>query len=391
MSSRTTTICCSAAALTLVCSILARAQARSTAPLPLFPIRPVWTLGLNNPLLAPPAFDNGRAYFAIGGDRLVAYDLVKGQQLWIVSAHLDLEPASGDGLLFMAEPHSLAALAEENGAVSWRMPFDGTLAVPLVWDNGWLVAVDSSGTAMAYRATDGELIWRRAIGARAHARPALAADRVYVPADDGRIVALRVDTGEVVWSRRLGGAPNEIRALDDRLYVGSSDKFFYCISSDSGEVLWRWRTGGDVIGVPVVDERRVYFVSLDNVLRALDRRTGNQLWKRALPVRPLAGPERAMDTLIVAGLTPTLRAFRLTNGTPAGDIPVQGELAARPYLVRSPDLSTPLVVIVTRDIAKGAMATAVAHTFEPAILPFAPLPNTVPVSIGRPEAATPTR
>jgi PQQ-like domain len=367
------------------------AQPRLSAPLPLFPIRAVWTLDLNNPLLAPPAFNAGRAYFAIGNDRLVAYDLVVGTERWMVSAHLDSEPAVGDGLVFIAEPHALAALAERDGSVVWRLPFDGTLAVPLVWDNGWLIAVDATGTVYAYRAADGELIWQYAIGARAHAPPALAADRVYVPVGDGRIVALRVDTGQLLWGRRLGGAPNEIRALDDRLYVGSTDKFFYCLNSDSGEIAWRWRTGGDVIGVPVVDERRVYFISLDNILRALDRKTGNQLWKRALPVRPLAGPERVMDTLIVAGLTPTLRAFRMTDGSPAGDIPVRGELAAQPHVVSSSDMSVPLVVILTRDLAKGTTATAVAHTFEPPILPIAPLPNLIPMSSSRPVAAPPTR
>jgi outer membrane protein assembly factor BamB len=53
-----------------------------------------------------------------------------------------------------------------------------------------------------------------------HASPALAADRVYIPTTDGRIVALRVENGEPVWERRLGGAVNDILALEHRLYAG---------------------------------------------------------------------------------------------------------------------------------------------------------------------------
>ena len=98
-----------------------------------------------------------------------------------------------------------------------------------------------------------------------------------MPVDDGRVVALQVESGEPVWERRLGGAPNDMLALDDRLYVGSADNFFYCLDADDGEVAWRWRTGADVIGAPVADDRRVYFVSLDNVLRALDLRRGPAL------------------------------------------------------------------------------------------------------------------
>ena len=119
---------------------------------------------------------------------------------------------------------------------------------------------------------------------------ALAADRVYVPLADGRIVALRIDTGDVVWERRLGGPTTGLLALDDRVYAGSNDNFFYALDAADGRVAWRWRTGADVVGVPVVDERNVYFVSLDNVLRALSRRTGVQQWARLLPLRPTRGP-----------------------------------------------------------------------------------------------------
>ena len=68
-----------------------------------------------------------------------------------------------------------------------------------------------------------------------------------------------------------------------------------------GRVDWRWRTGGDVIGMPVADERYVYFVSLDNVLRALNMVSGGQQWMRPLPMRPTWGPVKAGATIVVAG------------------------------------------------------------------------------------------
>ena len=171
-------------------------------------------------------------------------------------------------------------MRQDTGEVAWRLPFSEELAIPLVWDNGWLIVADASGNVLAFRATDGTLIWRAPLGVRVHAPPALAADRVYVPLEDGRVVALDVTSGAQQWARRLGGAANEMLALDDRVYVGSDDNFFYCLLARDGEIAWRWRTGGDVVGVPVIDEHRVYFVSRDNVLRALDRHSGAQRWKR---------------------------------------------------------------------------------------------------------------
>jgi outer membrane protein assembly factor BamB len=340
-------------------------------------VRALWSLPLNNQLAAPPAYDATQGYFAIDGDRLVAYDLKPGTQKWIVPATPNLEPAAGDGLVFCAEPGKLTARHAADGSVAWQLTLTDTLAVPPVWGNGWLVLVTSDGGVLAFNARDGRQIWRHELGSPAHAPPALAADRVYIPTRDGRVVSLRVENGAPVWERRLGGTPNEVLALDERLFVGSQDHFFYCLSAEDGAVEWRWRTGGDVIGLPAVDDQRVYFVALDNVLRALNRTNGVQQWIRMLPFRPTAGPVRAGATIVVAGLAPTLRAFNLKDGAPAGDFPAGGDLAAAPHVFIDPEGDAPMLLVLTRDIAKGASLTLVARSSDPAAAPFAALPNPV--------------
>ena len=372
-----TTICCSALALTMVAIVGATEPAPPEAPA-LFPLRPVWTLALTSSLAVPPAFHGSRGYFPIEGDRLAAYDLDTGEELWLMPARTQSKPAAGEGLVFIAEPEALAALREADGSEAWRLPLTESLAAPLVWDNGWLIAATASGTLLALRGLDGHLVWRRDLGSPLSAPPALAADRVYAPAKDGRIFALRVVTGESLWERRLGGTPSGMLALDDRLYVGSDDNFFYCLTARNGQIDWRWRTGGDVVGTPVVDERRVYFVSFDNILRALDRRSGAQRWKRPLPLRPLTGALMAGATAIVSGVAPPLRAYLTKDGAPAGEVIVEGELAAPAYVLSGPRL--PLLVVVARDIAKGTTVTVFTRSFEPPIVPIAPLPNLVPMA-----------
>ena len=334
----------------------------------------------------PPAFHGSRGYFPIDGDRLAAYDLDTGEELWRMPARTQSKPAAGEGLVFIAEPEALVALREGDGSQAWRLPLAERLAAPLVWDNGWLIAATDSGTLLALRGLDGHQVWRRDLGSPLSAPPALAADRVYAPAKDGRIIALRVDTGEPLWERRLGGTPSEMLALDDRLYVGSDDNFFYCLTARHGQIDWRWRTGGDVVGTAVVDERRVYFVSFDNILRGLDRRSGAQRWKRALPFRPITGALMAGEMVIVSGVAPPLRAYLTKDGTPSGEVIVEGELAAPAYVLSGPRL--PLLVVVARDIAKGTTVTVFTRAFEPPIVPIAPLPNIVPMAPPpNPEAA----
>jgi len=354
------------------------AQKTESAPLSLFPVRTVWTLALNNPLTVPPSYFRSHAYFAIAGDRLVAYDLTRGSQEWIAPANPQFEPAAGDGLLFISEPASLRAIRMRDGSTEWQLA-TAELAVAPVWDNGWLVLTARDGEVLAMRATDGRIVWRRELGAPAHAQPSLAADRVYVPLADGRIVALRIDTGDVLWERRLGGPATGLLALDDRVYAGSDDNFFYALDAADGRVTWRWRTGADLVGVPVVDERNIYFVSLDNVLRALSRRTGVQQWARLLPLRPTRGPLKIDPIVIVSGIAPTLRAYNMRDGTPAGELPAAGELAGPPYPVPDSSNGLPQLLVVRHDIGKGATATLVTRQIEPPLSPFAPPPNAINV------------
>ena len=129
-----------AASLTIPARIAA--QETDEPPLSLFPARAVWTLALNNPLTVPPVYFGTHAYFAIVGDRLVAYDLTRGSQEWLVPARPEFEPAAGDGLLFVSEPAALTAIRMGDGTTAWRLPAPeagAPLAVAPVWDNGWLV------------------------------------------------------------------------------------------------------------------------------------------------------------------------------------------------------------------------------------------------------------
>ena len=385
---RWVTTSCSAIALSGLLTASLHAQPARPTELRLFPVVPAWNNPLDAVMPAPPAASGTRAFVPIDGDRLMAFDLQAGGAVWTSPAHPLFVPATGDGLVFLAEPGVITARRQDTGAVAWRMPFAAELAVPLVWDNGWLIAADAAGDVLAFRAVDGVLIWRQNLDGRVHAAPALAADRLYVGLEDGHVVALDVARGTRLWSRRLGGPPNDMLATDDRIYVGSDDNYLYCLTASTGEVDWRWRTGADVIGAPITDGSRVYFVSRDNVLRALDRTSGGQRWKRALPGRPTRGVVRAGDLLLVSGLAPKVSAFAMKDGSPAGEITSPGELAAAPFvtLVRG----VPQVVLVSRDIAKGTRVLAVRRLIDPPMNSQLPvLPGAVTTTPAVPGASAP--
>jgi len=340
-----------------------------------FPLRTIWTLPLNRATAAPPTFDRSHGFFAIAGGQLVAYDLAQGVRLWIADIPTGLQPAVGEGLVFIATPTDIVALDQADGTERWRTSLAGAaLSVPLVWDNGWLIATSDAGTILALRASDGRTVWQREIGAPLRARPALAADRVYLPVANGHVVALRVTDGTVLWERRLGDKPNEILAFDDRLYVGSDDKYFYCIDAD-GIVLWRFRTGAAIVDKPDFDARRVYLVSRDNILRGMNRRTGAQEWRRSLPFRVRNGPVVIGSVVSVGGTQPKLQTFQTATGQPSNEITAPSAIVAPPYVARWDGLLHPELFIVHQDLDNGATVIRMTRSFEPSTIPITSVPG----------------
>ena len=127
---------------------------------------------------------------------------------------------------------------------------------------------------MSIRAADGEILWQKDFGSPLSAPPAPAGDRVYLPLKDGRVVALSLQTGDEIWTHKLAESAAGILPVGDRVFVGARDNQFHSLSAEDADADWRWPTGADLLGLPVLDAKRVYFIALDNVLRGHNRNNG---------------------------------------------------------------------------------------------------------------------
>jgi outer membrane protein assembly factor BamB len=346
-----------------------------------------WTITTPEAAGATPGADTERVYLPLRSGELAALALGSGAVVWTVpAAELLGSPETGDGLVFLAYPRRIEARDGKTGAVRWRTDTAGPVTAPLFWDNGWLLAITGEGNATMFRAATGEVLWRQALGATARVRPAAAGDHVYAPLEDGRVVALKLETGATVWETRLPGAPTSIRPLDDRVFVGCADKFFYCLAANNGKTKWRWRTGAALVGAASVDEDSVYFLSLDSVLRALDRGNGHQRWKAALPHQPTTGPFLTARLLLVPGISAEIPAFSTRDGKPAGGAKLAGEPSALPRFLEPVEAGKPGRLIVVTDEGR----TQLLEPAPPVLLghPFPGPPYAMPPVIGGSEVGT---
>jgi outer membrane protein assembly factor BamB len=377
--------CCSAVALIACSSIVAAAQSLRVSPLTkydrspvaLLPAEPVWTLALNARAMADPAFGDGRAYFALEADRVTAYDVVSGDRAWVAAVKVPTALVAGDDRLFVVNADGVDALQGADGTPLWHASLPEAVVERATWSPGRLVVGTSEGSIVALATSDGAELWRRDLASPIHAAPAVSPDRVYLSTASGRVVALDGATGAPIWERRLGGSPNDLLVRGDRLFVGATDRIFYCLMTKDGRIDWRWSTGGNIVGMPAADDGHIYFVSLDNVLRAMHPVSGAQLWFRPLPFRPAWGPVRAGATVAVAGLTASIRTYAVKDGAAGAEIPAGGEVAAPLQVLTDPASQLPMLAVLTRDIASGATAKLVARSVEPALSPVSPLPNLI--------------
>jgi outer membrane protein assembly factor BamB len=258
------------------------------------------------------------------------------------------------------------ALDVVSGAPRWRKTLPGEVAAPPYWDTGWLVLAFAGGDLAAFRAADGELLWQAPLGSVAQTAPVPALAALYLGLADGRVVALDLATGRTLWTRPLDGTATGILALDDQIVVGTTARAVHSLDLTSGRSRWRWRVGGAAVGAAAADERTIYLVAYDHLLRAVDRRSGNLRWRRALPHRPAGSPLLAGRLVLVPSLSTEIAAYDAATGAPALAIASAGEVAGETRLRRG-------------GTAAGTRLLAVS--VEGRLLAFAPRVEPVPASL----------
>jgi outer membrane protein assembly factor BamB len=263
--------------------------------------------------------------------------LADGAEVWQTPLEVDGPMAASDQRLVVAAKGELYVLDASTGAVVWTDRAGPLTAPPLV--HGEWLFVASGEHVTCYRIADGVKVWSRETGA-VEQRPAVEGTRVYVPAADGRVIALELASGEPAWEFDIGIKPTEPLVYGGRVFVGAEAKRFCSLKPETGKEDWCYFVGAAVIGRPAADATHVYFVALDNLLRAHDRKNGAYRWKKDLRYRPSAGPLLVGASVAVPGRVPGVQVFDARRGSPTIQLTLGASLATAPLLIE-PASGTP--------------------------------------------------
>ena len=252
-----------------------------------------------------PNLTDGAVYVGSGDGGMNAIDAASGKRIWRFQAQGKIRAGatigSGDDsrLFFGTMEKSAYALDRKTGAELWHIDTQGPIA----------------------------------------AAPSLIGDTLVIGVAAGLILGVDPATGKVRWMMQPWLSAVESSAVPDHgtlFFIGSSDmrRISYMDAKD-GRVLWRTDVYGWPWATPEVAADRVfvsvagvwpYFTGVDPVvpypmhhlgsLSALDRKTGQILWRWQMPEWPgawisgfVAAPAAADGVVVVGGLDGSLYAF----------------------------------------------------------------------------------
>lgn len=350
-----------------MCLARLTAAAADRPPPPRLPLAPFWTVDIGGAVGDGPVSDGERVYLALKSAHLTARSAADGRELWKKEKNVTALAAAGD-LVFLSAGEAIEALRGSDGASAWIVPRVKTVA-PLLVRDGWLIAV-TEAEVLAIRTTDGHIVWRHAAGGVRQA-PAIDGDRLYVGANDGRVLALTLPTGAVAWETYVPNGVTTIAAHLGLVYVGAGNKHFYCLEGNKGSRKWSFRAGAIPTGRIAVDDERVYFSSLDNVIRALDRKSGNQRWQSGLPHRAPTGIVAAGHVVFVPIAGSELVMLYDHDGRRSGNIGLPDVIDAPPDVTENSQGLQAFVV--TGGLSNQYQLTFIASAGEPAMQPFSAL------------------
>lgn len=249
----------------------------------------------------------------------------KGLHIAQDSQRLFVASAAGD----------LMALQKANQArftdqVIWHIKYEARITSgPLLHDNQLFIGT-SKGDVFALSADNGRVIWQTQLNSELVSLPVFADGRVFVRTNDGRVLALNAVNGDVVWTAEhqlpnlflRGAAP--VLVENGVVYVGRESGFVEALSAANGEKQWEARVAVprgrtdlermvDVQAGLVLDSGRLFVLSYNGRLAALNPQNGNFLWAKDLSgYRDFVLDRQA---LYVIDEDDVLRAFDLAGGT----------------------------------------------------------------------------
>lgn len=240
-----------------------------------------------------------------------------------------LHPAiTQDAIYGVSGKGVLSRLERATGKQVWRVESGISISGGVGVGSGIVVFGSGKGDVLAY-GEDGKLRWKQKVSSEVLSAPQVADDVVVVRSGDGHIVGMSVVDGKPLWSYERSTPALVVRShagvVVQRgvVFAGFAAGKLAAISLKDGSVLWenavsqpRGNTEleriSDITSDPVVDDEQVCAIAFQGRLACFDVAQGSPLWTR--DISSDKGMMLLRKFLYLSDATGTLMALDKTTG-----------------------------------------------------------------------------
>lgn len=334
-----------------------------------------------NLLLSSPVIYRQMVFAQDVNGTVSAFSLVDGSKLW----KQKLKPNSkfenenglngaglavdGNGVYAAAGFGSIFALDAKSGDVLWRNDLNAPLRTAPTICSDKLLVQTLDNRLLALSTKNGEEVWKYNISAEdtvlaGSSAPACSPEKNFAVAgfSNGDIQAFNADIGYPAWTvalidssqSNLSTAINSIKAspvIDgDTVYAIGHNDLLAAINYRTGEIIWKQQIGGT--NMPWIAGNYLFVLSNNHELLALNKLNGNILWSASLlndydlDERSdiyLSGPIMANNQLLITSSDGTVYAVSPLNGK------ILNQISFKSSIPTAPIAADKTVVFVTDD------------------------------------------
>ena len=171
--------------------------------------------------------------------------------------------------------------------------------------------------------------------------PLIDGENLYIGAGDGILRSYDLDfsnqqvTFNDDWEYEVDGEIWSTPIIhDDTLIITSLDHHVNALNKNTGELLWKAKTGGAVAATPVIKDDTVFVGSFDGVFYAFDLNTGEEKWIFEKASNWYWGSAVIDDqTIYIPSLDGKLYALDVRSGKKEWELETNGAIVGSPAIV----------------------------------------------------------
>ncbi|EMI46062.1 PQQ-binding-like beta-propeller repeat protein [Rhodopirellula sp. SWK7] len=252
---------------------------------------------------------------------------------------------------------NVEAMNPETGESLWKFTTDGEInaapaffAVPLQRDPSLsnaekseqfeirLLQTSQDGCLYCLNAHTGKLVWKYETGDQIRCAASIGSGKTFLGGCDGALHIVDLATGEAAREAMpLGGPTGSTPAvIGDEVFLPIMDGAVFAFNPTSGEIRWKFEDPErlqEYRSSPAIGPDRIIVGSNNKHIDALDRKTGERIWRKTLRRRADASPLIAGDDVWIASTDGLLQRLSLADGEETWSFESRGKFIAAPAIL----------------------------------------------------------